>query len=124
RPRRTAIQSLWLLAGACCVLPFCFYVMRNADLWWHLAAGRLIVSGHAIPTVDPWTFTVAGHSWLNHEWLAQCIFYLWVRGVGVQGLTVWFFGILLVTAGLLQDGIRRWTGRPMVGLVCAAWAIA
>jgi hypothetical protein len=98
--------------------------MRNADLWWHLAAGRLIVSAHAIPTVDPWTFTAAGHPWLDHEWLAQCIFYLWVRGCGAEGLVLWFFGILLLTAGLLHDGILRWTGRPLVGLACALWAIA
>jgi hypothetical protein len=124
RSRRAALQWLWLLAGACCVLPLCFNVLRGADLWWHLAAGRIIVSGHTIPSADAWTFTVAGRSWLDHEWLAQCIFYLWMRGFGLHALVLWFFGMLLLTAGVLQDGIQRWTGRPLVGLVCAVWAIA
>jgi len=118
------LHLLWLLAGAACTLPFCFNVMRNSDLWWHLATGRLIFAAGAIPAVDRWSFTRAGHPWLNHEWLAQTIFYAWVRGFGIAGLTIWFFGLLLLTAGLLQGALWRWTRRPLIGFLCTVWAMA
>jgi len=118
------LHLLWLLAGAACTLPFCFNVMRNSDLWWHLATGRLIVSAGAIPAVDRWSFTRAGHPWLNHEWLAQTIFYGWVRGFGIAGLTIWYFGILLLTAGLLQGALWRWARRPLISCACTVWAMA
>ena len=41
----------------------------GADLWWHLAAGRWIVSNGAIPLQDPFSHTVPGEAWSNHEWL-------------------------------------------------------
>jgi hypothetical protein len=98
--------------------------MRNSDLWWHLAAGRLIVVQRLLPSTDSWSFTAFGHPWLNHEWLAQVIFFLLESTWGTLGLTVWFFGILLLTAGLLYDGLVRWTGRPLLSLIGAVWGMA
>ncbi|HEY0554025.1 MAG TPA: hypothetical protein VGG20_07130 [Thermoanaerobaculia bacterium] len=116
--------ALWLLATLTGTFPLCFHVMRNSDLWWHLAAGRLIVAKRSIPSTDSWSFTAFGHPWLNHEWLAQVIFYFLEKAWGTLGLMLWFFGILLLTAGLLYDGLVRWTGRPLLSLIGVVWGMA
>jgi hypothetical protein len=41
------------------------------DLWWHLAAGELVLrDGHA-PDRNLFSFTAPDHPWIAHEWLAE-----------------------------------------------------
>jgi hypothetical protein len=47
----------------------------NADMWVRLASGRLVVDNHIIPRHDPFTFTVRGHAWIDHEWLLGAAMY-------------------------------------------------
>jgi hypothetical protein len=61
-----AVLFLFALAG---VMP------AQNDTWWHLAAGRQIVSSQAVDLVDHFSWTARGHYWSNHEWLAQVLFY-------------------------------------------------
>ncbi len=49
--------------------------VRSYDLWWHLAAVRLMSSEGRIPASDPFSFTRAGTPWLDHEWLFQILAY-------------------------------------------------
>src|SRR5262249_16317035 len=52
----------------------------HSDTWWLIRSGQLIVEQRRIPTVDPFSSTVAGRYWPNHEWLTEvgfyCLFYL------------------------------------------------
>src|SRR5579883_2257403 len=48
-------------------------VLDDGDTWWHLAAGDWIIAHHAIPRVDPFSFTMAGAPWTAHEWLAELL---------------------------------------------------
>jgi hypothetical protein len=43
----------------------------DTDMWWHLAAGRAIVTTGHIPFVDEFSFTVRGRPWTDVYWLAQ-----------------------------------------------------
>ena len=43
----------------------------DTDMWWHLAAGRAIVTTGRIPSVDEFSFTVRGTPWTDVYWLAQ-----------------------------------------------------
>jgi hypothetical protein len=43
----------------------------DTDMWWHLAAGRAIVTTGHIPSVDEFSFTVRGRPWTDVQWLAQ-----------------------------------------------------
>ncbi len=36
---------------------------------WHLATGRWMLEHHAIPHTDPFSFTAAGHPWINYYWI-------------------------------------------------------
>ena len=46
----------------------------DGDVSWHVAAGRWILQNRAIPTTDPFSFTMAGHPWIAHEWLSEVIY--------------------------------------------------
>ena len=48
----------------------------DTDMWWHLGAGRAIVTSGRIPYADEFSFTVRGKSWVNVQWLAQVGMYL------------------------------------------------
>ena len=55
------------------VLIFAFlvasFVARNADVWLHLATGRLIAHGALSFGTDPFAYTTTGVYWTNHAWL-------------------------------------------------------
>jgi len=47
----------------------------NSDLWVRLASGRLVLENHVIPRHDPFTFTVFGERWIDHEWVLGAAMY-------------------------------------------------
>ena len=81
--------------------------IRDFDLWWQLAAGRWIVAHHAVPRVDPFSFTSAGNAWIDLHWLFQLMVYAVYRLAGAEGL-VWLqtFVFLAALALVLNYGFR------------------
>lgn len=81
--------------------------LADPDPWWHLATGRWIVEHHAIPSVDPFSFTVAGAPWRAVDWLADLVLYgSWALGgnAGVGALTALSaFAMLLLLGGALAE---------------------
>jgi hypothetical protein len=51
--------------------------MRNAEY---------LLTHHQLPRQDFYSFTVAGHAWINHEWLAEVPYYLAWRAGGLWGI--------------------------------------
>lgn len=70
--------------------------LQDPDTWWHIETGRRILTG-AWPSVDPFSFTVAGKPWLPYEWLGDVVMALCARAGGLRGLTG---GVLLFTSAL------------------------
>lgn len=67
-------------------------LLREPDIWWHLADARLLFStGHFIQT-EPYSFTVAGQPWINPEWVAELPYWAGYRSLGFRGiyLVAWF----------------------------------
>jgi hypothetical protein len=56
------------------------------DLTYHLRTGAAIVSERAIPTIDTYTFSVAGHPWVDQQWGAQVVFHATYSVGGWEGL--------------------------------------
>ena len=48
----------------------------GVDLWWQLAAGKLIWNTGSVPHTDSFSFTARGRPWVVHEWAADVLFYL------------------------------------------------
>ena len=69
--------------------------VADEDLWNHLNFGELKLRTLAVPHVDAWSYSAAGHPWFNHEWGAEVVFALLYRVGGAAAL----FG-LKVAGGL------------------------
>ncbi|HMF43122.1 MAG TPA: hypothetical protein VKQ32_20765 [Polyangia bacterium] len=71
----------------------------SGDTYWHLRAGADIVRTGAVPHVETYSFTAAGHPWREHEWLWDPISYTLYRLGGMPLLTL--FGAALAVATLV-----------------------
>jgi len=61
--------------------------IQSLDIWWHLKTGAWISQQHAIPKVDPFSFSAAGKPWISHEWLFGWLSYMAYQMGGVAALT-------------------------------------
>jgi len=91
------IVMLWVFIGA-------GYAVWDADIWWHLRNTEYLFTHLRFPTTDLYSFTAAGHPWLNHEWLAEIPYYLAWRAAGIRGLYALFLSLLIV----IHLGIFYW----------------
>jgi hypothetical protein len=60
--------------------------LADPDIWWHLRNAQYLLTNHRLPRFDMFSFTVIGHPWINHEWLAEVPYYLAWRAWGLVGL--------------------------------------
>ncbi|HXE72277.1 MAG TPA: hypothetical protein VNO81_06420, partial [Candidatus Nitrosotenuis sp.] len=105
-------RLLVLASGLVGLLAFTFPHLPPADTWWMLAAGRWIWEQGRLPAQDPFSWTAAGSPWLDHEWLAQVVFYgLYLAG-GLPALFALRSLAVLAAFGLLPFGSARRRGLP------------
>lgn len=98
--------SRWLKIGtqlvtASAAICFFSFVTADPDLWGHIKFGEDIWKAKSLIRVDPYSFTAYGQPWINHEWLAELIFYFTYHHLGDAGLLFGKLGIGLAIAGLL-----------------------
>lgn len=75
--------------------------LNDPDIWWHLRNAQYLLQNHHFPRFDAYSFSVAGHPWINHEWLAELPYYLGFLGFGLVGLKAVSFITLTATFLLL-----------------------
>lgn len=98
-------------------------LLADPDSHWHIAVGNWIFRYHAVPAVDPYSFTFAGQPWIAKEWLSQLILAAaydlggW-GGVTVLGAAALALAFALLLRLLLQDL------QPLPGLLLTGAAIA
>lgn len=66
----------------------------DTDFWWHLKVGQYIAMHHVVPSHDFMSYTLAGHAWTDHEWLAELCMYGLYRLAGLWG-PIWFFALVI-----------------------------
>jgi len=118
------IRMLLFAAGAILFLSFGYTEMAGSDLWWHLAAGRELFQTGTLWMVDDWSYSSHGADWLNHEWLADVIYYAWESAFGLSSLVFWKWGVVVSTFLLLQYVLYRETGSALAAFFCAGLAAA
>jgi hypothetical protein len=93
-----------------------FFTTNEADndLWGHVLFGRDILTAGAIPRVDTYSYTAAGHPWINHEWLSQVILAAVYRHAGGPGLLLFKLAVATLTFLLLLALVRRHSLRPPI----------
>lgn len=97
-----------------------FQFPPDYDSWWHLATGRYIVSRHALPVPDPFSFTATGRTWIAHEWLAQLLSYAFYTRLGMAGPSLLYALFAAATVVITLDTLRR-VGTRL--LTSAAWTL-
>lgn len=98
---RTTVPGWWpappilvgLVAGAILVGVTIAKGAVDADSFWHVTAGQLMLDEGRVPSTDPFSFTWGGQPWTPHEWLSEVIMALLVTSVGTVGALV-VFGIV------------------------------
>jgi hypothetical protein len=67
--------------------------MVDPDLWWHIRIGQDILATRHWPTVDPYSFTVAGNPWIAYEWLGDVLIGAVEKAGGLLGLEILLFAV-------------------------------
>ncbi len=96
-----------------------FPIRGSNDPWWHLKTGQVLwqhfqTEGFSFPEYDVFTYTGEETPWINHEWLADLIFYAVYAFSGLQG-TILFKSLLitLTIALLIFYMVRNGVSWPM-----------
>src|ERR1700687_1568027 len=75
--------------------------LTDPDTWWHVVVGEQVLTTHAWPTADTYSFTAAGTAWMAYEWLGDVLLALAARAGGLWGLLIFQRVIVVIVAGLL-----------------------
>ena len=105
---------------------FGFASFTDPDYWWHLRTGEQIVETFSIPRHDVFSFTAAGASLLNHQWLSEVTIYLSVSWFGYAATLGFFIAVTLASFALMQRLLLR-LGTPRavaLGLIALAMLIS
>ncbi len=105
--RRTALRVSALTLRRVFLLLFVVNEFRigvlytvDPDMWWHLRTGDLIWR-QGIPRQDPFSFTLAGHDWVAHEWLSDALMWAIYCLGGLPGLCLVFAAIIALAFWLV-----------------------
>lgn len=98
-----------LLAFAAVAIPVMLslrFSLSTIDLAYQVRAGGIMLdSGHLLRT-DVFTFTVAGHEWLNQQWGAETLLALVFRAGGWEALAIARAALVGTTFWLLYSACR------------------
>jgi hypothetical protein len=96
-------------------------LLNDGDTPSHIAIGRWIVEHHALPFHDPFTYTLAGRSWVPHEWLAEVIYAAIFGWLGWGGIVAATAGATAAAFALLTRALQSSLGprRAMIGAALA-----
>jgi hypothetical protein len=97
--------------------------VSDPDIWWHLHNADYLVQHHSLPRADMYSFTVPGHPWINHEWLAELPYYFGWHVLGLSGINAVMFAILaLIFLGVLYLCYRE-TGHYKASIVAVCFVV-
>ncbi|MBS1779044.1 MAG: hypothetical protein JST70_06940 [Bacteroidetes bacterium] len=65
-------KLLFILCGVCAFV-LGMKQLREPDIWWQLAAGKWMLEHGAITHTDMFSYTMAGHPWINVKWLYEVL---------------------------------------------------
>ena len=86
------------------------------DIGLHLKSGQLMWEQKQILQADPFSYTVPGTQWINHQWLAQLITYALYALGGYTALIMSSVLIMLCTFLILYkiSSVKNFIGTPLL----------
>jgi len=93
----------------------------DPDLWWHIMAGRWILSHSAVPHQDYWSMFGQGQTWRAYSWSSEVLYALAERWWGLSGLLGLKFILAAVIVFSFAVTFTRLSGDGFVGALLAAF---
>ncbi len=90
----------------------------DPDLGWHLQMGQLILSS-GVPLTDPFSYTMPGFNFIDHEWLTNVILFELYSHVGLIPIALLFGTISSLTLWIIS---KEWP-KLNLGLTSLAAAV-
>jgi hypothetical protein len=101
------LSNVWATAVVALSVGVTFmFRMSSIDLVYHLRAGEAILSTHGAPSVDAFTFSMAGRPWLDQQWGAQILLALVYRAGGWVGMALFHAALVGATFWFLWLACR------------------
>ncbi|PIT94521.1 hypothetical protein COT98_03340 [Candidatus Falkowbacteria bacterium CG10_big_fil_rev_8_21_14_0_10_39_9] len=86
------------------------YSYLDPDFGWHLKTGEEIINTGQVPHINQTDYTLAGQTWVDHEWLTNATIYWVFINWGYLAINIIFALIPLLTLILLnQFTIKEYT---------------
>ena len=106
------VWAVSALAALVAAYAACFSLM-DTDIWWHLAAGRLMVKEHRLLFADPFAADSLGRPWVNVHWLFQVFVFLLHRLGGIAAIVVAKVVLIGLGVGLGVRALCARLARPL-----------
>jgi hypothetical protein len=119
--------ALRLILGILLAVSACYYFSYpgvDTDLWGHLFFGKEILRGSALPRQNLYSYTAPGFPWVNHEWLAEVLFYAVFRILGSPGLILFKLAVGCGVVWVVNRTIRATVASPIIRALTLVWIMA
>jgi hypothetical protein len=87
--------------------------VADTDLWGHIAFGRLFLRAGPV-SHDPFNYSVPGHAWAVHEWMAELMMARIYDSCGILGLKLWKFVCTAITIIMLEMAAAETGAEPLL----------
>ena len=94
-------------------------LLNDPDTYLHIAAGRWMLAHAALPVHDPFSHSMAGATWVPHEWLAEIVLASVYGAAGWNGLVLLTAAAFAASLALLTRFLLRYA-EPFSVLIAAA----
>ncbi len=81
-------------------------ILADPDTLWQIHTGEWMLTHHAIPRTDPFSYTAQGQRWFTHQWLSEALMGLAHRLGDLRGVMVLTALAAGLTTGLLLFHLR------------------
>jgi hypothetical protein len=93
------------------------------DIFWQVRTGELALESGRVPDRDPFSYTMPGAAWNNHEWLFEVLAALFHRAAGWGGFRLWTAALMTGTAAALAAVAARRSGAAAGFLAAALFVV-
>lgn len=93
------------------------------DLWGHLKYGQDTYEAKALVRQDIYSYSSYGAPWVNHEWLAELIFYVIFKFSGSKGLLIFKFLVGLIILFIIYKSVARNTKSLLLQTVVILYSL-
>jgi hypothetical protein len=124
-PSWISVSDTVFLASLFLVLAKRNYLLEGGETNWHILTGNIVLHGHHVPRIDPYSYTTTGLPWNAPEWLSDLVFALVHRLMGFNGLVVLTGTIIALTLFTLYKFLVRRGANPFSSILVvmlAGWS--